>query len=292
MIRSMTGFGRCEREAHGRRISVEIKAVNHRYLDLSIKSPRRFNMFESQIRSVLKEYMERGKTDLYISCEELGDKPISLHCNKSLAAEYYRYIREISQELGMEDEPRLNTLVRMPEVFSMEEEDTDEDEIWQDLEVVLRGAAEAFVESRSREGEALAADLIKKLDEMAAAQQTIEERSPVLIEEYRQRITAKVKELLQDTSVDEARIVTETTIYADKICVDEEMVRLKSHIAAMKKELQQGGAVGRKLDFIAQEMNREANTTLSKANDLTIADAAIELKTGIEKIREQVQNLE
>ncbi|MBR3526022.1 MAG: YicC family protein [Lachnospiraceae bacterium] len=292
MIRSMTGFGRCEREAHGRRISVEIKAVNHRYLDLSIKSPRRFNMFESQIRSVLKEYMERGKTDLYISCEELGDKPISLHCNKSLAAEYYRYIREISQELGMEDEPRLNTLVRMPEVFSMEEEDTDEDEIWQDLEVVLRGAAEAFVESRSREGEALAADLIKKLDEMAAAQKTIEERSPVLIEEYRQRITAKVKELLQDTSVDEARIVTETTIYADKICVDEEMVRLKSHIAAMKKELQQGGAVGRKLDFIAQEMNREANTTLSKANDLTIADAAIELKTGIEKIREQVQNLE
>ena len=292
MIRSMTGFGRCEREAHGRRISVEIKAVNHRYLDLSIKSPRRFNMFESRIRSVLKEYMERGKTDLYISCEELGDKPISLHCNKSLAAEYYRYIREISQELGMEDEPRLNTLVRMPEVFSMEEEDTDEDEIWQDLEVVLRGAAEAFVESRSREGEALAADLIKKLDEMAAAQKTIEERSPVLIEEYRQRITAKVKELLQDTSVDEARIVTETTIYADKICVDEEMVRLKSHIAAMKKELQQGGAVGRKLDFIAQEMNREANTTLSKANDLTIADAAIELKTGIEKIREQVQNLE
>ena len=292
MIRSMTGFGRCEREAHGRRISVEIKAVNHRYLDLSIKSPRRFNMFESQIRSVLKEYMERGKTDLYISCEELGDKPISLHCNKSLAAEYYRYIREISQELGMEDEPRLNTLVRMPEVFSMEEEETDEDEIWQDLEVVLRGAAEAFVESRSREGEALAADLIKKLDEMAAAQKTIEERSPVLIEEYRQRITAKVKELLQDTSVDEARIVTETTIYADKICVDEEMVRLKSHIAAMKKELQQGGAVGRKLDFIAQEMNREANTTLSKANDLTIADAAIELKTGIEKIREQVQNLE
>ncbi len=292
MIRSMTGFGRCEREAHGRRISVEIKAVNHRYLDLSIKSPRRFNMFESQIRSVLKEYMERGKTDLYISCEELGDKQISLHCNKSLAAEYYRYIREISQELGMEDEPRLNTLVRMPEVFSMEEEDTDEDEIWQDLEVVLRGAAEAFVESRSREGEALAADLIKKLDEMAAAQKTIEERSPVLIEEYRQRITAKVKELLQDTTVDEARIVTETTIYADKICVDEEMVRLKSHIAAMKKELQQGGAVGRKLDFIAQEMNREANTTLSKANDLTIADAAIELKTGIEKIREQVQNLE
>ncbi len=292
MIRSMTGFGRCEKEAHGRRISVEIKAVNHRYLDLSIKSPRRFNVFEAQIRNVLKDYMERGKTDLYISCEELGEERLSLRCNKSLAAEYYRYIKEIADELEIEESPRLNTLVRMPEVFTMEEEDTDEEEIWQDLEEVLRGAAEAFVESRTREGEALAKDLLGKLDEMEAAQKVIEERSPVLLEEYRQRITAKVRELLQDTAVDEGRLLTETTIYADKICVDEEMVRLKSHIAAMKKELKQGGPVGRKLDFIAQEMNREANTTLSKANDLTIADAAIELKTGIEKIREQVQNLE
>ncbi|MCR5250586.1 MAG: YicC family protein [Lachnospiraceae bacterium] len=292
MIRSMTGFGRYEVEAHERRITVEIKAVNHRYLDLSIRMPRSFNAFEGKIRNLLKEYMERGKTDLYINCEQLGESHFQLHYNKELASEYMDHLKEMAEEFGLEEDIRVSNLARFPEVFTMEEEEADEAELWQDLEQAVRGAAAAFQESREAEGETLRKDLLEKLDAMKEAQRVIEERSPVLISEYRERLTAKLSELLQDTAIDENRLVMEATIYADKICVDEEMVRLKSHIDAMRTELERGGAVGRKLDFIAQEMNREANTTLSKANDLTIADAAIELKTGIEKIREQVQNLE
>ena len=292
MIRSMTGFGRYELEAHERRISVEIKAVNHRYLDLSIKMPRSFNVFESKIRNIIREYIERGKTDIYISCEELGEERLSLKYNRELAKGYLTYLKEMAEEFGLEPETRASTLARFPEVFTMEQEEGDEAEIWQDLEQALRAAAEAFKASREHEGELLKQDLLEKLDIMKDAQAVIEERMPQLIGEYRERLHAKLLEVLADNAIDENRIVTEATIYADKICVDEEMVRLKSHITAMKNELEKGGAVGRKLDFLAQEMNREANTTLSKSSDLSVADAAIELKTMIEKIREQVQNLE
>ncbi|MBR6255822.1 MAG: YicC family protein [Lachnospiraceae bacterium] len=292
MISSMTGFGRYELEAHERRISVEIKAVNHRYLDLSIKMPRSFNAFESKIRNVIRDYVERGKTDIYISCEELGEDRLSLKYNKELAKGYLEYIRQMADEFGLETDVRASTLARFPEVFTMEQEEGDEAEIWQDLEQAIRGAAEAFKASREHEGELLKEDLLQKLEIMKEAQAVIEERMPQLVGEYRERLRAKLEEVLADSAVDENRIVTEATIYADKICVDEEMVRLKSHIQAMKNELEKGGAVGRKLDFLAQEMNREANTTLSKSSDLSVADAAIELKTMIEKIREQVQNLE
>ncbi len=292
MIRSMTGFGRYELEAHERRINVEIKAVNHRYLDLSIKMPRSFNVFESKIRNVIREYIERGKTDIYISCEELGEERLSLKYNRELAKGYLTYLKEMAEEFGLECETRASTLARFPEVFTMEQEEGDEAEIWQDLEQALRAAAEAFKASREHEGELLKQDLLEKLDIMKDAQSVIEERMPQLIGEYRERLRTKLMEVLADNAIDENRIVTEATIYADKICVDEEMVRLKSHITAMKAELEKGGAVGRKLDFLAQEMNREANTTLSKSSDLSVADAAIELKTMIEKIREQVQNLE
>ena len=292
MIKSMTGFGRCEMEEHARRITVEMKAVNHRYLDLSIKMPKKFNPFEAQIRNVLKEYIERGKVDLYITCEDLGEENLQIRYNRAVAAEYLQYLRQMSEEFGLEDDVRVSTLSRFPEVFSMEDIQQDEEEIWQDLEKVVRGAAEVFVESREREGEALKADLLDKLENMQKSVAQIEERSPQVIEEYREKLRAKVKELVGDVQLDESRLMMEVTVFADKICVDEEMVRLKSHIAAMSQELKKGGSVGRKLDFIAQEMNREANTTLSKANDLLTSDAAIELKTGIEKIREQIQNLE
>jgi len=292
MIKSMTGFGRCEMEEHARRITVEMKAVNHRYLDLSIKMPKKFNPFEAQIRNVLKEYIERGKVDLYITCEDLGEENLQIRYNRSVAAEYLQYLRQMSEEFGLEDDVRVSTLSRYPEVFSMEDIQQDEEEIWQDLEKVVRGAAKVFVESREREGEALKADLLDKLENMQKSVAQIEERSPQVIEEYREKLRAKVKELVGDVQLDESRLMMEVTVFADKICVDEEMVRLKSHIAAMSQELKKGGSVGRKLDFIAQEMNREANTTLSKANDLLTSDAAIELKTGIEKIREQIQNLE
>ncbi|MBO6208496.1 MAG: YicC family protein [Lachnospiraceae bacterium] len=292
MIKSMTGFGRCEMEEHARRITVEMKAVNHRYLDLSIKMPKKFNPFEAQIRNVLKEYIERGKVDLYITCEDLGEENLQIRYNRSVAAEYLQYLRQMSEEFGLEDDVRVSTLSRFPEVFSMEDIQQDEEEIWQDLEKVVRGAAKVFVESREREGEALKADLLDKLENMQKSVAQIEERSPQVIEEYREKLRAKVRELVGDVQLDESRLMMEVTVFADKICVDEEMVRLKSHIAAMSQELKKGGSVGRKLDFIAQEMNREANTTLSKANDLLTSDAAIELKTGIEKIREQIQNLE
>ncbi|MBO5520684.1 MAG: YicC family protein [Eubacterium sp.] len=292
MIKSMTGFGRCETEEHVRRITVEMKAVNHRYLDLSIKMPKKFNPFEAQIRNVLKEYIERGKVDLYITCEDLGEENLQIRYNKAVAAEYLQYLRQMSEEFGLEDDIRVSTLSRFPEVFSMEDVQQDEEEIWQDLEKTVRGAAAVFVESREREGEALKADLLDKLESMQTSVAQIEERSPQVIEEYREKLRAKVRELVGDVQLDESRLMMEVTVFADKICVDEEMVRLKSHIAAMSQELKKGGSVGRKLDFIAQEMNREANTTLSKANDLLTSDAAIELKTGIEKIREQIQNLE
>ncbi|MBR3103934.1 MAG: YicC family protein [Lachnospiraceae bacterium] len=292
MIKSMTGFGRCETEEHARRITVEMKAVNHRYLDLSIKMPKKFNPFEAQIRNVLKEYIERGKVDLYITCEDLGEENLQIRYNKAVAAEYLQYLRQMSEEFGLEDDIRVSTLSRFPEVFSMEDVQQDEEEIWQDLEKTVRGAAAVFVESREREGEALKADLLDKLESMQTSVAQIEERSPQVIEEYREKLRAKVRELVGDVQLDESRLMMEVTVFADKICVDEEMVRLKSHIAAMSQELKKGGSVGRKLDFIAQEMNREANTTLSKANDLLTSDAAIELKTGIEKIREQIQNLE
>ncbi len=292
MIKSMTGFGRCEMEEHARRITVEMKAVNHRYLDLSIKMPKKFNPFEAQIRNVLKEYLERGKVDLYITCEDLGEENLQIRYNKSVAAEYLQYLRQMAEEFGLENDVRVSTLSRYPEVFSMEDVQVDEEEIWQDLEKVVRGAAKVFVESREREGEALKTDLLDKLESMQESVAQIEARSPQLIEEYREKLRAKVKELVGDVQIDESRLLMEVTVFADKICVDEEMVRLKSHIAAMSAELKKGGSVGRKLDFIAQEMNREANTTLSKANDLLTSDAAIELKTGIEKIREQIQNLE
>ncbi|MBR3515608.1 MAG: YicC family protein [Lachnospiraceae bacterium] len=292
MIKSMTGFGRCEMEEHARRITVEMKAVNHRYLDLSIKMPKKFNPFEAQIRNVLKEYLERGKVDLYITCEDLGEENLQIRYNKSVAAEYLQYLRQMAEEFGLEDDVRVSTLSRYPEVFSMEDVQVDEEEIWQDLEKVVRGAAKVFVESREREGEALKTDLLDKLESMQESVAQIEAHSPQVIEEYREKLRAKVKEMVGDVQIDESRLLMEVTVFADKICVDEEMVRLKSHIAAMSAELKKGGSVGRKLDFIAQEMNREANTTLSKANDLLTSDAAIELKTGIEKIREQIQNLE
>ncbi len=198
----------------------------------------------------------------------------------------------MAKTFGLENDIRVSTLSRFPEVFTMEEQSIDEKELWKILEQALRGALERFVESRLSEGERLAADLNDKLESMMEYVDFIEERSPLIVSEYRKRLEEKVKELFDDKQIEESRIVTEVTIYADKICVDEEMVRLKSHIEAMKKALSSGGSIGRKMDFIAQEMNREANTILSKTTDIEISDIGINLKTDIEKVREQIQNIE
>jgi len=292
MVKSMTGFGRHEIEENNRRFTVEIKAVNHRYLDLNMKMPKKLNSFEAAIRNVVKEYAERGKVDLFVSYEDLSEENVTIKYNKDVAATYLKYLKDMESEFGLDNDIRVSTLSRYPEVFTMEEVEADEDEIWKSLEKTLRGALENFVASREKEGENLKEDMISKLDNLLTVVDFIEERSPQIVAEYREKLTAKVKELLEDVKVDEGRLLTEVTIYADKVCVDEEIVRLRSHIASTKDTLIAGGAVGRKLDFMAQEMNRESNTILSKTTDIAISERGIILKTEIEKIREQIQNLE
>ena len=292
MIKSMTGFGRCEVTEGNRKYTVEMKSVNHRYLDVNMKMPKALNFFESTIRNVLKEYMERGKVDLYITYEDFSEERFSLKYNEELAGEYLTHLNAMAEKFGLENDIRVSTLSRYPDVFTMEEIETDEKELWAGLEKAIRGAAEQFVTSRITEGEHLKADLCAKLDTMLTYVDFIEERSPVIMKDYRERLEAKVQELLGDRQIDDGRIATEVTIFADKICVYEETVRLRSHIKGMKAALEAGGSIGRKLDFIAQEMNREANTILSKANDLEISDTGINLKTDIEKVREQIQNIE
>ncbi len=292
MIKSMTGFGRCEMTEGNRKFTVELKSVNHRYLDVAVKMPKKFNFFESSIRNVLKEYIQRGKVDVFISYEDFSEKTATVKYNKELAAEYLSYLNQMAEEFGLENDIRVSTLSRYPEVLSMEETDVDEEQLWKLLEKTLRGAAQQFVESRVKEGENLRADLIAKLDGMLSHVDYIVERSPEIIEEYKQKIYDKVRDLMSDAQAEENRVLMEVTIFADKICVDEEMVRLRSHIETTRQTLLDGGSIGRKLDFIAQEMNREANTTLSKSNNLDISNRAIELKTEIEKVREQIQNSE
>ncbi len=292
MIRSMTGFGRSEKVTESCKISVEIKSVNHRYLDLSIKMPKKFNHFEADIRNLLKEDVQRGKVDVFITYEDYSENNETLHYNESLAKEYLECFRKMEDDLDITNDVKVSVLARMPEVLTMEEVIEDEESIWNLLSGSIKEAAGQFVESRVKEGEHLKNDLLEKLDHMLDNVDYIEERSPQILEEYRTKLEDKVKELLASSDIDESRILTEVAIFADKICVDEETVRLKSHIDQMKSELTNGGNVGRKLDFIAQEMNREANTILSKANDLEISDHAIVLKTEIEKVREQVQNIE
>ena len=292
MLKSMTGFGRCENITDEYRISVEMKAVNHRYLDLSIKMPKKFNYFEASIRALLKKYIQRGKVDLFINYEDYTQGNMCLKYNRALAAEYMDYFNKMAEEFSIQNDVKVSTLAKFPEVFSMEQAPDDEEHLWGILSAALEDAAVRFVQSREVEGEHLKNDLLGKLDYMTGLVDYIEGRSPQILTEYRAKLEAKVQELLNGTAMDEGRIAAEVTIYADKICVDEETVRLRSHIENTRKDLLSGGSVGRKLDFIAQEMNREANTILSKSNDLSISDKAIALKTEIEKVREQIQNIE
>ena len=292
MIKSMTGFGRAENLQGNRKFTVEMKAVNHRYFDVSIKMPKKLSFFESAIRTLLKTYMQRGKVDVFITYEDFTEENVSLKYNEAVAAQYLKYYRQMADTFGLRDDISVSVLGRCPEVFTMEEQTVDEKEIWAVLEVALKQACEQFVESRITEGERLKEDLFDKLDGMIRDVDAIEDRYPQIMAEYREKLTLKVEELLGDAQMEEGRIAAEVILFADKICTDEETVRLRSHIESMREELLSGGSVGRKLDFLAQEMNREANTILSKANDLETSNRAINLKTEIEKVREQIQNIE
>ncbi|MBQ8318781.1 MAG: YicC family protein [Lachnospiraceae bacterium] len=293
MIKSMTGFGRSEMATEERKIVVEIKAVNHRYCDMNVKLPKKFNYFETSIRTFLKDYIQRGKVDVFITYEDYAEGRVSLKYNRELAAEYIKNLNNMAEEFSLPTTDITPTIIgRFPDVFSLEEQSVDQDEIWEHLKGVIADAATKFVESRIAEGENLKTDLIAKLDEMLKIVAFIEEKSPEIIVDYKARLIERVNELAANAQIDEQRIATEVTLFADKVCVDEEIVRLKSHIESTKAILIEGGSVGRKLDFIAQEMNREANTILSKANSLIISDMGINLKTEIEKVREQIQNIE
>ena len=293
MIKSMTGFGRSETAEGERKFTVEMKGVNHRYLDASIRMPKKLNYFESAIRNLLKQHVQRGKVDIFITYEDTSEAQVSLKYNSNLAKEYLMYFKQMEEELGLDNDIRVSALSRCPEVITMEEQAPDEEALWNGLKKALEGALAQFVETRAAEGQNLKEDILDKLNNMEQQVSYIEKRSPEIVAEYRTKIEEKVKELLTDTQIDDNRIAAEVVIFADKICTDEEVVRLKSHIEHMKNTfLSDEGGIGRKLDFIAQEMNREANTILSKANDIEISNRAIDLKTEIEKVREQIQNIE
>lgn len=292
MIKSMTGFGRSEITDGARKFTVELKGVNHRYLDVNIRMPKKLNFFETSIRNLLKEYAQRGKVDIFITYEDTSENQVSLKYNQALAQEYLTYFKEMQDAFELDYDIRVSTLSRCPEVLTMEEQVVDEEELWNGLEKALRGAFTQFRDTRIVEGENLKKDILAKLEEMLELVDCVEKRSPQIVAEYRGKLEAKVRELLEDVQMDEGRLASEVILFADKICTDEETVRLRSHIEHMKATLELSEGIGRKLDFIAQEMNREANTILSKANDLETSNYAIDLKTGIEKVREQIQNLE
>ena len=292
MIKSMTGFGRYEAVNEERKIIVEIKSVNHRYSDISVKLPKKLSFFETSIRNLLKGYISRGKIDVYVTYEDYTEGKVCVKYNEDIAIEYWNHLNELSRRLQMENDVTVSMLSRYPDVFSLEEQSVDEDRLSEVLQEAVSKAAEQFVQSRLDEGRNLKKDILSKADKLLELVSYIEDRFPEMMAEYREKLLNKVKEVLEDKQIDEAVLATELIIYSDKVCVDEETVRLRSHIANLQATMDEGENVGRKLDFIAQEMNREANTILSKANDIEVSNKAIDLKTEIEKIREQIQNIE
>lgn len=292
MVKSMTGFGHAEAVGEKRKLTVEMKSVNNRYLDVNIRMPKKFSAFEAQIRNVLKEYVSRGKVDVFISEETFAEGAGEVVLNTALAKQYMAACNSISSELGIDGQVKITDIARFPDVITVREPETDEDELWAEIEAVVRTCAEKFNAARVSEGERLRADMTAKLHQMESSVAYIEEHEPQIMADYRARLMKKLSDILEDRTIDENQLATALIIYSDKICTDEETVRLKSHIIQMIDELGKDESVGRKLDFLAQEMNRESNTILSKAGDLATSNVGIELKTEVEKIREQIQNIE
>ncbi len=292
MIQSMTGFGSAEALNDKYKVSIEIKSVNHRYLDISVRMTRKLNFLEMNIRNEIKKYASRGKVDVSVNLESLNKNNDNICYNEDVASAYLYGISQISEHFNLDNKLDAYQLAAFPNVFTAQEEDLDEDMLWQLISEALDIAGHRFVESRSIEGAKLYQDIKDKLANIDSTVQKITEQAPIVVDEYRKKLTDKVTELLGDTVIDESVLATELVIYSDKICVDEEMVRLRTHIAHLSDILDKSGAIGRELDFLVQEMNREANTTLSKANDIKTSNLGIDLKTEIEKIREQIQNIE
>lgn len=292
MVRSMTGYGHAQRTVHGKDITVEIKSVNHKFFDFSARTSRGYSFIEDKIRSFVKERISRGKVDVYVSIVNVDETAADVILNESLAAGYVAALRQLGEKFGLVDDISVSTVARYSDIFTVKRQTEDEDEVWAAVSEVLDEAVSGFIAMRQTEGVKLYDDVVSRMNSILDTVSKIEARSPQTLEEYSARLRTKIEELKGDAAIDEQRLLTEIAIFADKIAVDEETVRLRSHFDQMINMLDSGEAVGRKLDFIVQEMNREANTIGSKAQDAEIAHMVVEIKSEIEKIREQIQNIE
>lgn len=292
MIRSMTGYGRGSVDEGGRSFNVEIKSVNNRYLDINIRLPRGINVLEDRIRKYIASKVYRGKIDVYINQEKFGDDDIAVNVDENIAAAYYNALKTLRDRFGFNEEITLSQLTSYPDVISIEKKEEDIETIWSILVEALDQAIEQFLEMRSVEGAKLANDIEIRCKLIYNMVIEIENRSPLVVDEYREKIRSRVSEYLKEVEVDEARLLNEVAFFADKCSITEELVRLKSHIAQLQNTLENKDTVGRKLDFLIQEMNREVNTIGSKANDLCITNVVVDIKSELEKIREQIQNIE
>lgn len=291
-MKSMTGYGRARQVLHGRTVTVELRAVNHRYLDCTVKAPRQFGFLDDAVKKAAAARIARGKTEIYVSVETGEGGDLSVTVNHALAERYLAALRELSEKYGLRDDVTVMSLAKLPDVLGSERIEQDADELTQDVLTVFAEACDGFDQMREREGEKLAEDVRNRASVIETLVGEVEKRSPERVAEYREKLLARMREVLESTDIDETRIVTEAAIYADKTAVDEETVRLRSHLHQLDGMLNEVKSVGRKLDFLVQEMNREANTIGSKANDVEMAQTVVNIKSEIEKIREQIQNIE
>lgn len=292
MIKSMTGYGRGESNLPGKKFSVELKAVNHRYSEVVLRMPRSLSQFEDRIRKIIQSRIARGRVDGFLSQEECGEKAVAVKVDKELAEAYYKAIKDLQEVLDISGSIKIKYLTDLPGVLVVEEPAEDVEELWPAILEAVEAALESLIRMRGTEGELLASDLMQRIDRLVLLNEQIRERSPVVVEEYRERLSTRLIDFIKDGSIDPERLTAEAAVFADRSNITEETVRLESHLKQAGACLKEGQPVGRKLDFIVQEMNREINTIGSKANDLEISRLVVEVKSEIEKIREQVQNLE
>ncbi len=292
MIKSMTGYGKSEQTIDSLNVTVEIKSVNHRYFEFSARVPREYGFLEEKLKKYCNSLITRGKVECYVSVEDLEEREMEVNVNKTLAAGYVKALKELSERFGLKDDISAVTLSRYPDVITLHKASEDEERIWNAVKTVAETAVSKFIEMRETEGGKLRGDILSRADYIIECVEFIEGRSPETVREYNEKLKQRMKELLGDASVDEQRLLNEAAIYADKIAVDEETVRLRSHISQLREFMNSNEAIGRKLDFLVQEINREANTIGSKAQDVDIAKKVIAIKAEVEKIREQVQNIE
>lgn len=292
MIKSMTGYGKSEQTIDSLNVTVEIKSVNHRYFEFSARVPREYGFLEEKLKKYCNSLITRGKVECYVSVEDLEEREMEVNVNETLAAGYVKALKELSERFGLKDDISAVTLSRYPDVITLHKASEDEERIWNAVKTVAETAVSKFIEMRETEGSKLRGDILSRADYIIECVEFIEGRSPETVREYNEKLKQRMKELLGDAAVDEQRLLNEAAIYADKIAVDEETVRLRSHISQLREFMNSSEAIGRKLDFLVQEINRETNTIGSKAQDVDIAKKVIAIKAEVEKIREQVQNIE